>query len=57
MFTINNSEARILVADHTRLDLYAPVITGELADIDFLVMGFNLRADKNTLSGTRDRDV
>ena len=35
---IKHSETRILVADHTKLDRYAPVITGELKDIDFLVM-------------------
>jgi DeoR family transcriptional regulator, glycerol-3-phosphate regulon repressor len=35
---IENSEASVLVVDHTKLDRYAPVITGELADIDFLVM-------------------
>jgi DeoR family glycerol-3-phosphate regulon repressor len=37
---IENSEASVLVVDHTKLDRYAPVITGELADIDFLVMDF-----------------
>jgi len=30
----------LLVVDHTKLDRYAPVITGELADIDFLVMDY-----------------
>ena len=35
---IENSEASVLVVDHTKLDRYAPVITGELADVDFLVM-------------------
>ena len=35
---IENSEARVLVVDHTKLDRYAPVITGDLDDIDFLVM-------------------
>ncbi len=35
---IDNSETCVLVADHTKLDRYAPVITGELKDIDFLVM-------------------
>ena len=37
---IENSEARVLVADHTKFDRYAPVITGELADVDFLVVDF-----------------
>jgi DeoR family glycerol-3-phosphate regulon repressor len=37
---IENSEASVLVVDHTKLDRYAPVITGELADIDFLIMDF-----------------
>ena len=37
---IENSEARILVADHSKFDRFAPVITGELTDIDFLVMDF-----------------
>ena len=35
---IENSEATVLVVDHTKFDRYAPVITGEMADIDFLVM-------------------
>ncbi len=35
---MENSETRILVADHTKIDRYAPVITGSLADIDILVM-------------------
>ncbi len=34
---IQQSETRILVADHTKFNRYAPVITGELKDIDFLV--------------------
>jgi DeoR family glycerol-3-phosphate regulon repressor len=37
---IENSEASVLVVDHTKLDRYAPVITGDLADIDFLVMDY-----------------
>jgi DeoR/GlpR family transcriptional regulator of sugar metabolism len=40
MFTIKHSEARILVADHSKLDRFAPVITGKLTDVDFLVMDF-----------------
>lgn len=35
---IRQSETKILVADHTKLNRYAPLITGELKDIDFLVM-------------------
>ena len=35
---INNSETKILVADHTKLNRYAPVITAQLKNIDFLVM-------------------
>jgi len=35
---IDHSETRVLVADRSKLDRYAPVITGVLADIDFLVM-------------------
>ncbi len=40
MLTIENSEARILVADHSKLDRFAPVITGDLTDVDFLKMDF-----------------
>ena len=35
---IEHSETRILVADHTKLNRYAPVITAQLKDVDFLVM-------------------
>ena len=35
---IENSETCILVADQTKVDRYAPVITGTLDDIDILVM-------------------
>ncbi len=35
---IENSESRVLVADHSKLDRYAPIITGSLSDADFLVM-------------------
>lgn len=35
---MENSETCILVADHTKIDRYAPVITGTLGDIDMLVM-------------------
>jgi len=35
---IKHSETQILVADYTKHNRYAPVITGELKDIDFLVM-------------------
>ena len=35
---INHSETKILVADHTKLNRYAPVITAQLKNIDFLVM-------------------
>ena len=37
---IEHSEARILVADRSKLDRLAPVITGALIDVDFLVMDF-----------------
>ena len=37
---IENSQSRVLVVDHTKLERYAPVITGDLNDIDFLVMDF-----------------
>ncbi len=37
---MENSETRILVADHTKIDRYAPVVTGSLGDIDILVMDF-----------------
>ena len=37
---IKNSEARVLIADRTKLDRYAPIITGELSDVDFLVMDY-----------------
>jgi DeoR/GlpR family transcriptional regulator of sugar metabolism len=40
MSGIEISKARILVADHTMLDRYAPVITGELTDINLLVMDY-----------------
>lgn len=35
---IENSEERILVADHSKLTRYAPVITGALKDVDMLIM-------------------
>jgi DeoR family glycerol-3-phosphate regulon repressor len=35
---IENSEERILVADHSKLARYAPVITGGLEDVDMLIM-------------------
>lgn len=35
---IENSETRILVADHSKLDRYAPVITGVLNDVNHLIM-------------------
>lgn len=35
---MKNSETRILVADHTKIDRYAPVVTGCLGDVDILVM-------------------
>lgn len=35
---MENSETRILVADHSKINRYAPVITGTLNDIDILVM-------------------
>jgi len=37
---MKNSETCILVADHTKIDRYAPVVTGTLGDIDILVMDF-----------------
>lgn len=37
---MENSETRILVADHSKIHRYAPVVTGTLADIDMLVMDF-----------------
>ena len=38
--TMENSERRILVADHSKINRYAPVVTGTLNDIDILVMDF-----------------
>ena len=35
---MENSETCILIADQTKIDRYAPVVTGSLADIDILVM-------------------
>jgi len=35
---IENSEERILVADHSKLTRYAPVISGVLEDVDMLIM-------------------
>ncbi len=35
---MENSETCILVADHSKIDRYAPVVTGTLGDIDILVM-------------------
>jgi DeoR family glycerol-3-phosphate regulon repressor len=35
---IENSETRILVADHSKINRYAPVVTGTLSDIDILIM-------------------
>jgi len=40
MFTIENSETRIFFADHSKLYRFAPVITGELTDVDFLEMDY-----------------
>ncbi|MFT5225368.1 MAG: DeoR family glycerol-3-phosphate regulon repressor [Polaribacter sp.] len=37
---MENSETRILVADHSKVNRYAPVVTGTLSDIDILVMDF-----------------
>jgi len=37
---MQNSETRILVADHCKIVRYAPVVTGTLDDIDILVMDF-----------------
>jgi DeoR family glycerol-3-phosphate regulon repressor len=37
---MQNSETRILVADNTKIDRYAPVVTGTLGDVDILVMDF-----------------
>jgi DeoR/GlpR family transcriptional regulator of sugar metabolism len=37
---MQNSETRILVADHTKSGRYAPVVTGTLGDVDILVMNF-----------------
>ena len=37
---MENSETCILVADQTKIDRYAPVITGTLSDIDILVMDY-----------------
>lgn len=34
---IENSEERILIADHSKLTRYAPVITGALKDVDMLI--------------------
>ena len=35
---IKNSEERILIADHSKMNRYAPVITSMLSDIDMLIM-------------------
>jgi DeoR family glycerol-3-phosphate regulon repressor len=35
---MENSETRILVADHSKINRYAPLVTGTLKDIDILVM-------------------
>ncbi|MCP4790207.1 MAG: DeoR/GlpR transcriptional regulator [Gammaproteobacteria bacterium] len=35
---IENSATRILVVDHTKFERYAPVISGVLDDIDYLIM-------------------
>lgn len=35
---IANSDQRILIVDHTKLERYAPVITGVLGDVDMLIM-------------------
>ena len=35
---IENSETRILVADYSKINRYAPVVTGTLSDIDILIM-------------------
>jgi DeoR family glycerol-3-phosphate regulon repressor len=35
---IDNSATRILVVDHTKFERYAPVISGVLNDIDYLIM-------------------
>ena len=35
---VNNSETKILVADHTKLNRYAPVITAQIEEVDFLIM-------------------
>ncbi len=35
---IKHSETKILVADHSKMNRYAPVITGEINDVDFLIM-------------------
>lgn len=37
---MKNSETRILIADHSKIDRYAPVISGTLGDIDILIMDF-----------------
>ena len=35
---MKNSEERILIADHSKMNRYAPVITSILSDIDMLIM-------------------
>ena len=35
---MKNSETRILVADHSKINRYAPLITGNLSEIDILIM-------------------
>lgn len=35
---MKNSETRILVADHSKINRYAPVVTGTLGDIDVLII-------------------
>ena len=45
---MENSETRILIADHSKVDRYAPVVTGSLGDIDMLVMDFIPASIKKT---------
>jgi DeoR family glycerol-3-phosphate regulon repressor len=48
---MENSERRILVADHSKINRYAPVVTGTLNDIDILVMDFLSEPYRQTCKG------
>lgn len=48
---MENSETRILVADHSKINRYAPVVTGTLSDIDILIMDSLSEPYKQTCKG------